>query len=469
MRAAFLLALMLASPGPALADELRVGAASVDITPPIGTPMAGYYAERLARGVHDPLFAKAIVLELGGKKAALVSLDLISTPVAIVEEARREIERGSGIKGADVMISATHAHTGPVLRGRGSREAAFGGDNPLTLAYGKGLPAKIAEGVRLADKASRPAKVAVGHGQESSISFNRRFHMIDGTVGWNPGKNNPKILKPAGPIDPDVAVVYFEADDKGRTPLATYVNHAVHLDNVGGMEFSADMPSTIADLLGRFKGPDMVTVYTSGCCGDINHIDVSWAEPQRGHENAARMGVILAAEVLKTWPRLKVEAPGALRVKSAKVGLPLPRITPEDVAASRATVARLDGKARPPAFLEQVRAFKVLDVEARKGEPIEVEVQVIALGDEIAWVSLPGEIFVELGLGIKQDSPYPHTIIAELANGAIGYIPSRRAYGQGNYEVVSARCAEGSGEMLVDAAVRLLKELHQEATTRPSE
>ena len=469
MRAALLLSLIMAVPDLALADELRVGAASLDITPPVGTPMAGYYAERLSKGVHDPLFAKAIVLERGGKKAALVALDLISTPMVLVEESRREIEKTSGIKGADVMISATHAHTGPVLQGGGARAFAFGGDNPLALAYHKALPAKIAESVRLAEKALRPARVAAGHGEESAISFNRRFHMTDGSVGWNPGKLNPKILKPAGTIDPDVAVVYFEADDRSRTPLATYVNHAVHLDNVGGMEFSADMPATIADLLGRFKGPGMVTFYTSGCCGDINHINVRWAEPQTGHANAARMGVILAAEILKTWPSLKVEPAGDLRVNSAKVKLPLAKTTPEDVEAARAVVTRLNGKDKPPAFLEQVRAFKVLDVEARQGEPIEVEVQVVALGDRIAWVSLPGEIFVELGLAIKQDSPYPHTIIAELANGAIGYIPSRRAYAQGNYEVVSARCAEGSGEMLVDAAVKLLKELHQEASSKPAE
>jgi hypothetical protein len=87
-------------------------------------------------------------------------------------------------------------------------------------------------------------------------------------------------------------------------------------------------------------------------------------------------------------------------------------------------------------------------------------VQVITLGDEVAWVSLPGEIFVELGLAIKRASPFRYTMIAELANGSIGYIPNRAAYPQGNYEVVSARCAEGSGELLVDAAVRLLKRLH---------
>ncbi|MDB5349000.1 MAG: Neutral ceramidase [Planctomycetota bacterium] len=455
--------LILALAGSVHAEEFRVGAAVVDITPPIGTPMAGYYFERASEGVHDTLFAKAIVMESAGKKAALVSLDLISTPQSMVEDARQEIEKVTGVKGVDVMISATHAHTGPVLQGRGAREDAFGGKNPLARKYGEDLPKRIAEAVRRAENGLKPAKVAAAHGRESSIAFNRRFHMSDGTVGWNPGKLNPKIVKAAGPIDPDVAVVTFETDDKDRKPLATYVNYAVHLDNVGGTKFSADLPATVADLLGRFKGPEMVTVYTSGCCGDINHIDVKWAERQGGHENAARMGIILSAEVLRTWPKLSPGTAGALRMKTAKVKLPLARITPEDVSTARAVVEKVGKKGPAPPFMEMVQAYKVLDVEARKGEPIEVEVQVIALGDRIAWVSLPGEIFVDLGLEIKQDSPYPHTIIAELANGAIGYIPSRRAYVQGNYEVVSARCAEGSGEMLVEAAVKMLREMHLEA------
>jgi neutral ceramidase len=468
MRLAFLLASLL--PAAAGAEDFKVGAASVDITPPLGTPMAGYYGDRAAEGVHDPLYAQAIVLESGGKKVALVGLDLIATTFGIVAEARREIEESTEIKGADVMISATHAHTGPVLQGKGDPIRPFGGKNPLALKYGEDLPKKIAEAVRKAEKALVPARIAAAHGRETSICFNRRFHMTDGSVGWNPGKLNPKILKPAGPIDPDVAVVYFEADDAAKTPLATYVNYSVHLDNVGGMKFSADLPATVRDLLGRFKGPDMVTLYSAGCCGDINHIDVKWATPQGGHPNAARMGVILSGEILRAWPRLEPAAsPGVLRVKTAKVKLPLPEISDEDVAKARDAVARLEDKSKPVPFLEQVQAFKVLDVEARKGEPNEVEVQVVALGDRYAWVSLPGEIFVELGLEIKQDSPFEHTIIAELANGIIGYIPSRRAYAQGNYEVVSARCAEGSGEMLVDAAVEMLKELHLEAAGDRSE
>ena len=318
-RVAGLLVVALATHSTSGAEALRVGAAAEVITPPVGTPMAGYYFERAAEGVHDDLFARALVLEQGGTKAALVSLDLISTPFALVEAARKEIERVAGIPGRNVMISATHAHTGPVLAGRGLRDDALGGGNDLVRRYSAALPGKIAEAVRRADSALASAVARAAKGEERSIAFNRRFHMTDGTVGWNPGKLNPRILKPAGPIDPEVAVVLFESSSKPPKPLATYVNYAVHLDNVGGLKFSADMPGTVYSLLGTVKGPEMVTVYTTGCCGDINHIDVRWAEPQHGFENAARMGIILAGEVLETWPRLKPVAEGPLRVKSRTV------------------------------------------------------------------------------------------------------------------------------------------------------
>ncbi len=444
-----------------VADDTRVGAAAVVITPPSGTPMAGYYFERAAEGVHDDLFAKALVLEQGGVRVALISLDLISTPRELVEEIRKEVDRSTGIKGCNVMISATHAHTGPVLAGRGPRDDALGSRNSLVERYSASLPGKVAEAVRRAESVRVPSVVKVARAQEHALAFNRRYHMTDGSVGWNPGKLNSRILKPAGPIDPDVAIVHFEARDGSRRPLATYINYAVHLDNIGGLKLSADMPGTLSSLLALVKGPEMVTVYTTGCCGDINHINVHWAEPQQGFENSARMGIILAGAVLKTWPELRPVSPNPLRVKRETVLLPLPKISRSDVETAHQIVARhRDTKAKQPTFLETVHAYKVLDVEARQGKPIAVEVQVVAMANDLAWVSLPGEIFVELGLAIKQDSPFPNTIIAELANGSIGYIPTRRAYSQGNYEVVSARCAEGSGEMLVDCAIRLLKELH---------
>lgn len=444
------------------AQNFEAGAAWADITPKIGTPMAGYYSERGAEGVHDPLKAKAIVIKSGQVKAAFVSLDLISTIRPTIEEARRLIEQETGIPGSNVMISATHSHTGPIFSGS-RRFDAIGGSHPLAQEFTYGLPPLIAGAVKEANGRLRPATVAHGTGIEEGLGFNRRFHMRDGSVGWNPGKLNTNIVRAAGPTDPQVHVVYFQST--AQRPIAAYVNFAMHLDTVGGMHFSADYPFTLSELLARAKGPEMLTLFTIGCAGDVNHINVQWPDKQKGQEEAARIGTILAANVLRTFERLAANAtPGPIRSSSEMVQLPLPEILPADVAKAEAVAEAIDAKAQPaPKFMDQVQAFKVLDIEARHGKPQEVEVQVITLGRELAWVSLPGEIFVELGLSIKAGSPFKETIIAELANGSIGYIPTRRAYSEGNYEVVSARCAEGSGELLVASALRQLRKLFPES------
>jgi hypothetical protein len=441
----------------ARAAELRVGAAAVDITPPKGIAMAGYYATRLAEGTHDPLHAKAIVFEQDGEKVALVALDLVTIARSSVEEARQIIARSTGVRPDAVMISATHSHTGPLLSAGSVRNSAYGGDMEIAKIYTTSLATKIAEAVKLAEAALAPARVSVAVGREESLPFNRRFFMKDGTVGWNAGKLNPNIIKPAGPVDPAVPVVYVE--NSAGKPIATYVNFAMHLDTVGGMQFSSDYAFTLATLLSRVKSDEMLTMFTIGCAGDINHVNTSIKDPQKGHGEAARIGTVLAAEVLKTYTRLTPIESSRPRVRHEIVKLPLPTLAPDDVEKARAFATRI-GSNSDPKFLEKVWAFKVLDIYGRDGRPQEVEVQVIALGPDLAWVGLPGEIFVELGLAIKAASPFKNTIIAELANGSIGYIPTKRAFAEGNYEPVSARCAEGSGELLVEAALRLLKQVH---------
>jgi hypothetical protein len=444
---------------PAQAGPLTAGAASADITPPRGCPMAGYYSARGAEGTHDPLFAKALVLEKDGVKVALVGLDLISTTRGLVEETRKLVEKETGIPGKNVMISATHSHTGPVLWDGSPRAEALGGGSQIAKDYVKELPGKIADAVKKADAARKPARASCAVGKEDRLAFNRRFHMEDGSIGWNPGKKNPKIVRPAGPTDPSVPVVYIETDEKLPKPIATYVNFAMHLDTVGGLYYSADYPYTLSKSLREVKGDEMVTLFTTGTCGDINHVNVDDAKPQKGHGEAARIGTRLAGEVLRTFDKLKPAADGPLRMSSAIVELPLAPVTADDVTAAKLVIADVQaGKKPAPKFLDQVQAFKAIDVSGRLGKPLAVEVQVISLGDELAWVSLPGEIFVELGLQIKQGSPFRQTMIAELANGSVGYIPTRVAYSQGNYEVVSARCAEGSGEKLVDEALKQLRQ-----------
>jgi neutral ceramidase len=455
--ASFIASLLLISVS--AAAELRVGAAAEVITPPAGAPLAGYYSARSAQGVLDDLFAKAIVIERDGVKVALVVCDLVTLPRHITEQARKLIET-SGVKipGVNVMISATHTHTGPIVMRNSSQDPIEVDASEKSKAYAAALPGLIAKAVQNADAKLAPARAMIGVGREEHVSFNRRYFMQDGTVGWNPGKQNPKVVKPAGPIDPEVPVVLFESADDTHKPLAMHVSFAMHLDTTGGEQISADYPAALAAILAKVKGPDMLTVFATGACGDINHINTTRLEKQEGGLEAKRIGTILAGEVIKTSTRLSPVADGAIRTATAIVPLPLPEVNPADFEEAKQVVLK-PNKARMA--MDRVKAFKVLDVAARKGVPIDAEVQVVALGNDVAWVALPGEIFAELGLDVKKRSPFKHTIVVELANGSVGYVPTKRAFAEGNYEPVSARCAAGSGEMLVDAAVKLLTELHK--------
>ncbi len=460
------------------AGEIRLGAATVKITPPTGTPMAGYYSMRGSQGVLDDIYARATVLDDGKTKAAMVTCDVIGLPRPVVVEARRIIAEKTGIPAANVMISATHTHTGPVIVGDSAMDNFVTGGSTLSKDYAVQLPKWIAQAVEEAYKLRVPARVFYGSENEPKLSFIRRFWMKDGTVGWNPGVKNPNIIRPIGDIDPQVNVVYaetagqqpsgpaekLEADGSrkavktDKTPLLTYVNFAMHLDTTTGMLVSADYPATLYRLLADYKGPDMVTMFANGTCGNINHINVKWDAPQSSPAAAKRLGTILAADVLKTYADMKQVEDVTLNTRCEVVPLQLAKHTDEELRQAREIVAR-NGANTP--FYDQVRAFRIMEVVAREGKPFDVDVQVFSLGKDIAWVALPGESFVELGLSIKAASPFRQTNVIELSNGRSQYIPHHSAFSEGAYEVISSRYAEGSGETLVGTAIKLLNELHQ--------
>lgn len=421
------------------AQPLLAGAAEIRITPPGPQPLAGYFRPRLSTGVHDDLHAKALVLDDGETRLAMVACDLIWIPAGVVAQARRLIQAQTGIPPGRVLISATHTHTAPEVTGQ----------------YAEWLPGRIAESVAAAVRHLRPARIAAAAGTEPSLVFNRRFFMTDGTVGWNPGKRNPRIVAPAGPVDPRVSVVTLDAED--GAPIATLVNYALHLDTVGGTEISADYPYTLSRLVSCARGGGL-TIFSLGCAGNVNHYDVSDPRPQKGHSEASRIGTVLAGQVIRTLPSLAPATRPRLRTATTILSLdPVPH-TPEELAWSRTIAERWEKGEKLP-FLDIVKARRILDLEARGRAACQAEVMVAAAGGGIAWVGLPGEIFVELGLDIQRASPFPHTVVVSLSNGSLGYFPNRKAWKEGNYEVVTARCAESSGERLVEAALRLLEEV----------
>ncbi len=429
--------------------------------------MAGYYHERGADGVLDPLFCKAMVIESGGERAALVVLDLIGVTREVTDQARRGIEQATAIRGDHVMVSATHAHTGPTLAERGRYSAEMGGQKQLAVDYTGRLPAWIIESVRLANQRLQPARLFMARGQCEGLAFNRRYFMRDGSVGWNPGKLNTNIVMAAGPTDPEVSLLQAQALGAGGAAqiFASYVNFAMHPDTTGGSRISADWPGALGRVLAGYHGTNHLTLVANGTCGNINHLDFSWDRPQGGPGEQNRIATILGAAVFQAGKHLTPVSAGPLRARSQLVELALPEITPQ-AAAEAKRVVEVTKDDHGTNFMRLVRAYRALDVAGQEGKPYQVEVQVIALGRDLAWVGLPGEVFVELGLALKKASPFRQTFVAELANEDLGYIPDRRSYAEGNYEPESARCAAGSGEKLVEQALRLLNQLH-EGETQP--
>lgn len=444
--------------------EFRLGVAAVNINAPPGVGLAGYYHARGNDGVLDDLQAKAFVLDDGAQRAAIVVCDLISMPRWIVDAARQRIRERADIPEDHILIAATHTHTAPVLYREWSRDDADGGSTEAAQAYSRSLSERIAEAVVTASQRRQTVRLSVAVEAEPQLAKNRRWWMRDGSVGWNPGKNHPDLVRPAGPMDPEVGVFYAENLESPAQPVLTFVNYAMHPDTTGGTRLSADYPGALSRMLALYKGSEMLTVFANGTCGNLNHLDFRWSAPQSSPREAHRLGVILAAAVFKAYPKLRALPalpPGSLRISKEIVRLPVPGFTESELAQARID-ARTATDGTRDGFMRLVRAHRILDVAAREGKPQEVEVQVIALGQDVAWVSWPGEIFVELGLSVKAASPFANTYNIELANGTIGYIPNKSAWPEGNYEVESARVAEGSGEMLVTSALRQLTALYRE-------
>ena len=414
--------LFLAAAGPRCAvsaeAQLRVGLAEEDITPPDGFPMAGYYHERLADGALDPLKARAIVFRGTREEAALVVCDLIGISADLCRAVRTRASEKTGIPPSNIVISATHSHTAPDYTGEFYRYLGGAKQDPARAKYIEKLIHGPVEAIARAQAAAGPAVLEAGAArQETPVSFNRRFVMRDGSVRTWMNFENPDVVRAAGPIDPEIGLVVVRSPD-GK-PRGIVSNFALHLDTVGGVKWSADYPFFIERTLRQALGPELTSIFATGCCGDINHSD-----PRRRERNKSDfIGDSIGKSVLAGLDGLKRLEAADLTVKSRVVRLPLQAATPEEVARA---VQIVDAAKRQEKvdFLEHVTAYKKLMLDqlrharphvnsadhitwglsrawAGVGETLPVDVTVMRLGDDAAIVCLPGEVFVELGLAIK--------------------------------------------------------------------
>lgn len=439
--------------------ELQVGLATADITPPAGYRMSGYFNERLNTGTHDPLMARALVLRQGDQRLAVVCTDLIGLSHTVTQQARQAAAEQAGIPHAHILICASHSHTGPlyngVLRQFFHDEAVkkHGQDPHEAKEYSAILQAKLTEVIVTAARQLKPAKLQAGIATQQGLSFNRRFHMKDGSVRFNPGKLNPDIVRVAGPIDPQVSLLSVVDDKNHRLGVLTVF--ALHLDTVGGTEYSADYPFYLERSLQQALGSDCVSMFGAGTCGDINHIDVTNMNRQSGHTETARIGTTLAKTVADAVPNLPEVTEPRLGGRSRIVTVPRQTVAPEELAQAKLDMFKIGTSELP--FLKQVEAVKRVALGTLE-TTIPLEVQAFRVSPDVAIVGLPGEVFVELGLAIKAASPFKTTIVIELCNDAPAYIPTKKAFAEGSYETVNSLIQPGGGEQLVETAIALLKD-----------
>jgi hypothetical protein len=425
---------------------VRVGVATTEITPPLGYRLGGYFKDRFAKEVRDPLFAKALVLEQDRTRAAILLTDLVGVPAWITERARERIQAKTGIPGAHVAIAGTHTHTGPYLPRTAESDA-----------YLDGLIDRLVEAVVRAAGSTFAARLdGASVPQVPSVSFNRRHLFKDGkvrTIGpvtrHLPDHEPANIMSSAGPIDPDLGLIYVRDDRRLRAVLSVF---ALHLNTVGDTTVGEPVVSAdVAGVLAKQLGPDVVSIFGAGTCGDINYVDPKTP----GTRTTEQIGTLLAATVRSAESQARPLHP-SLAVRQARFTAPLQKFPPERVERAKKDLTR----PQEIPFYELVESTSILDLERRAGAPYPLEVQAFRLGPEAAIVFIPGEVFVELGLAIKKGSPFETTIVIELANDSgPAYIPTKKSFEESGYEVLNSRLGPGGGEKIVDEAVKLLREL----------
>jgi hypothetical protein len=454
---------------------LRAGAATSNITPPLGGAIVGGWAPFPATSIHDELHARCLVLDDGTSRLALVVVDSLGVPRYVVDAATRLASEHTGIPVERILVSATHTHSATSALGARWSPADYD-VSPTLDAYQSFLATRIADGIRRAVANLQPAQIAWGRGLLPDEVFNRRWYMNPGPhltnpfggvdrVQMNPTVGSPHLIEPAGPTDPEIAFLALRTPE-GR-PLAVLANYSLHY--VGGVpqgHVSADYFGVFARSLARHLGEDrtdspFVAMLSNGTSGDINNVDVRGGQPRLPpYERMERVATRVAAEVYQGLQHLAWRDHVSLAVAQRTLTLRRRAITPEMAAWAEAALARPVDAPRHPR--ERIYAERV---QGSAGAPptLEVVLQAIRIGD-LAIATLPFEVFAEIGLEIKAKSPFAQTFTTSLANGSEGYLPTKPQHDLGGYEtwLGTNRVEVDAARIMTDALLEMLAALKRD-------
>ena len=411
-------------------STLYAGVSKVNITPKIPIPIAWNAGKNLVyEGIHDEVFVRALVFSDGTSKTVLITADATEFSSSFDDEVFNKIEKETGIPKDNIMISVTNTHSGPtnIYSGMDYTQSTL----PEVKIYSDGLKDKIVEAVKEADKKLKPTRIGTGRGQ-CKMNVNRRAPFPpDGNLRL--GKN------PDGLCDHEIIVLRI--DDTNGNLMAVFINWPCQGAVMGPSDnlLTGDWPGATALFLEKEFGNNAVALVTIGASGDIN--------PVVGPEGTAfgkssissdTYGYLLGTEVLRV-------------LKDAKT-LPY-----GDITASRKSI-KLPGKLsyRDMPNISFDEALKLRPGTFKPRPDMEVRVSAVKIGTTI-FAGISGDVFHEIGLKIKEMSPYKNTFVVTHCNGWTGYIVTDKAYYEGGYEVAACRIMSGGEKVVIENLLDMIE------------
>lgn len=443
---------------------LKVGYAKVNVNPPMGIDVTGYYKVRKADGILDDLEAVATAINMGEKTVLMIAIDNCGIKKEVISEFKAEITKRMGVPAEAIYIHITHTHTGPRVLPEP--------EDQLQADYKVMLTSRVTDVAQFAIDDLKPAKMGYGVGEAKNVAFIRRYKMKDGTTKTNPGVNNPDIVEPIGKLDESVNVIRF---DREGAETVVMVNFANHPDVVGGNKISADWPGFTRRFVEK-SIENTKCIFFNGTQGDVNHVNVHPTKGDfndmfndfdgcsRGYGHARHIGRVVTGAVMQVYDKVEYVDVDDIDYSLTIVGVPTNKGKPEDMPlAHKYTDLHLAGKDDEIPFKAMMlttvvaEAMRMVRLE-NAPDVYELPIGAIRIG-KVAFIGIPGEPFNAVGRGLKEAKGWDLIIPTCITNGSEGYYPMQDSYDEGGYEAKASTFKAGTAEQLIRDGVRILDEL----------
>ena len=446
--------------------DVKVGFSRVEINPPIGVNLQGYFHQRLNEGILDDLEINTVAVEKNGVTVALVSIDSEAADTTYYEQAREYVAEKTGLNKQAIFIHTTHTHVGPCF-GRYNEYS-----NDLDKEYDAYVLKKISDSVVYAIADLQPARMGIGVSKAERVGFNRRYLMKDGSTKTNPGVNNPDIVKSIGLLDERVNVIRFERECGDNVVIGNYGNHP---DVIGNNKSSADWPGFTRRIFERAV-ENTKCVFFNGAQGDINHVNVKpvggdlngmfndFDDVTRGYAHSRHIGNVVAGALMSVYEKVEFLPVDEVKFVEEYINVASNMPKPEEMEEARYIKSMVDAGRRDELPYKGMMLTTMMADAGRKvrlengPEFFPLNLTAIKIGP-VAFMGIPGEPFTGIGMGLKEAEGWKMVCPTCLTNGSRGYFPMKDSYDEGGYEARSSSYKAGVAETIVEEGVKILNNL----------